>query len=314
MYPVSEKYKISASAACRAFNRYKTEGMLEARPRSGRPSIFSKRDESFLIREIVADPSKPSSELTESICTIKKANINSSTIRKFLIRKGLKTYSATKKPYLTKKMKKARLDWCKQYKDKSIDFWKQHLFSDETTICINLSTIMNQVRRFPSSNALLPKYHQSSVKHPQYVMFWGSFSYNGIGSLIPLESTMNSEKYINLLARTLDTDMTKLNCTSFQQDNAPCHKSKAVLKWFENNNINVLNWPSNSPDLNPIENLWHILKRKLKRRCIKNKLEIKYFAKKEWDLITNELAQKLVNSMPKRIELVMKAKGNAINY
>ena len=58
----------------------------------------------------------------------------------------------------------------------------------------------------------------------------------------------------------------------FQDDNARCHESKKVNEWFQQRNINTLQWPSQSPDLNPIENLWAVFKKKIVKKMVKKKM------------------------------------------
>uniref|UniRef100_A0A9J8A6U5 Tc1-like transposase DDE domain-containing protein n=1 Tax=Cyprinus carpio carpio TaxID=630221 RepID=A0A9J8A6U5_CYPCA len=74
----------------------------------------------------------------------------------------------------------------------------------------------------------------------------------------------------------------------FQQDLASAHSAKATSTWFKDHGIPVLNWPANSPDLNPIENLWGIVKRKMRYARPKNAEELKATIRATWALITPE--------------------------
>ncbi len=95
----------------------------------------------------------------------------------------------------------------------------------------------------------------------------------------------------------------------FQQDLAPAHTAKGTKSWFNDHGVTVLDWPANSPDLNPIENLWGIVKRKMKDTRPNNADELKATVKETWASIPPQQCHKLITSMPRRIEAVIKAKG-----
>ena len=96
----------------------------------------------------------------------------------------------------------------------------------------------------------------------------------------------------------------------YQQDNAPCHKAKKVDAWFRENNISVLPWPARSPDLNPIEQIWSIIDKKLVGVRLSNLAELEKAVVKEWQELppSTSICVNLVQSMPKRLEMCIKAK------
>ena len=102
----------------------------------------------------------------------------------------------------------------------------------------------------------------------------------------------------------------------FRRDNAPIHVSKSTVEWFKNKNITTVNWPPNSPDLNPMENVWGMLVRRVYsgNKVYERKAELKKSIMKEWNEITLETRKSLVDSLPNRLLTVIEKKGNFIPY
>jgi transposase len=99
-------------------------------------------------------------------------------------------------------------------------------------------------------------------------------------------------------------------------DNARPHQAKVSVQWLEDHGIKCLEWPANSPDLNPIENLWSELKRRLGNyeEIPKGMLELWERVQVVWDNLVPEYCQKLIESMPRRMAIVLERKGKSIPY
>ena len=101
--------------------------------------------------------------------------------------------------------------------------------------------------------------------------------------------------------------------THFLQDGAPC--SKKTKKYLNDAKLEVMDWPGNSPDLNPIENIWSCMKYKLKQTRITSSKTLMDEINKLWVLnISQEYFKKLADSMPRRLKLVIKHKGEMTKY
>ncbi len=146
---------------------------------------------------------------------------------------------------------------------------------------------------------------------------WAAMSSAGVGPLCFLKSTVNAAIYQDFLEHFMLSSADKLYRDAdfiFQQDLAPAHTAKGTKSWLNDHGVTVLDWPANSPDLNPIENLWSIVKRKMRDTRPNNADELKATVKETWASIPPQQCHKLITSMPRRIEAVIKAKGAPTKY
>lgn len=156
---------------------------------------------------------------------------------------------------------------------------------------------------------------ERTVKYPLKINMWGCFFKDGLGPLYLFPENMNADKYIQILESNLIPFMekTKKNLI-FQHDNDPKHKAIKTSQFLKDNEIDVLEWPSCSPDLNPIENIWGILKERIRKRKPSNKNDFIKIINDEWKFLDKKLLKSLIDSMPNRIQQVIENNGDVIMY
>src|SRR5271154_2007902 len=149
------------------------------------------------------------------------------------------------------------------------------------------------------------KGHRPIVLRPKYTtktMFWGAVSIGTRSPFVPSTARMNSQGYYDILRDTVIPFQTRTQTRRFflQQDNTPAHISKFTREFFYANSLKTFEWPANSPDLNPIENIWSILKRNVSERTPTNLTELSQVASEEWQKISAEMVCKTILTMKKR--------------
>lgn len=227
----------------------------------------------------------------------------------------LKSYWAVKKPFISENNRANRLQWARDHLNWTVEQWRSVLWSDESPFVLR-----NQGRKRVwrmHNERYDARTTQGTVKHSAKIQVWGCFSSTGVGQFVNIEGILNQISYRNILQTHMLPSKAQLFGNGpfiFQQDNDPKHTAHSVRDWFEEHHVNVLPWPSQSPDLNPIENLWSILDHRVRNRTPNTKEELLQGLRLAWEAIPQETLQSLVDSMPDRCRAVIAARGGNTKY
>jgi len=203
------------------------------------------------------------------------------------------------KPLLSEKQKINRINWCNEHKNYD---WDNVIFSDEASIWLDFSG-----KRWVNMNCNDVNY---VVKHPIKVHIWGYISINHGTKIHIFTENLTATKYLSIIKDNLP----KTNGYIYQDDNDPKHRAKIITKWKNDNNIECLNWPSSSPDLNPIENIWGLMKNSIRKQQSKNMDDLKKNIISFWNNLDKDHILNTIKSMPKRLEKVINNDGGSIDY
>ncbi len=224
--------------------------------------------------------------------------LSSTTMRSYIHKCQLKLYCAKRKPYVNSVQKRRRLLWARRHLGWTITQWKRVLWSDESVFQVFFGRNGCRVLRTKEEKDH-PDCYQQQVQKPGSVMVWGCVSALGKGNLHFCDGTINAEKYIEILEHNMQPSRRHLfqgRPCIFQQDNAKPHSAHITKSWLRRKRVRVLDWPACSPDLSPIENVWRILKRKMRQRRPRTVAHLKTCLQEEWDKITPETLHHLVFS------------------
>ena len=252
------------------------------RKRCGRKRKTTPREDRILKAVVTRSPHASSARVAHE-ARQRGADVSARTVRRRLSKDfNLVARRPAKKLLMTAKQIRARIAFCQRHKDKSATWWDRVMFSDESTFQQVRGVGTNYVRR-PPGERLNPKYTIKTVKHPPSVMVWGAISVNGRCGLKIFDKgvKVNAAEYIKVLDTKVKVHMTVSGTTLFQQDSAPCHMARVTKRWFTDNAVDLLpDWPSNSPDLNVIENCWQVMKQKVAAHHPTSESDLKTFSGK----------------------------------
>lgn len=209
----------------------------------------------------------------------------------------------------------------KKYKDWTAEDWKRIIWSDETKVNRLGSDGCKWFWKQKGDMEIKDREVKGTVKFGGgSLMVWGCITTKGVGYLTRIDGGLNAQLYVDILndelLQTLEYYGYNKDEIIFQQDNDPKHTSRLANNWLEENKIKVLDWPPQSPDLNPIENIWVELKRKLNSYLEepKSMYELWGCVQEVWNGIPAEICTHLIESMPRRIDAVFKVKGGYTKY
>jgi transposase len=240
--------------------------------------------------------------------------VSERTIRRELNNLGFVSTRPRRVPLLTQKAKESRLSWAHNHINYN---WKKVVFSDETTLQMFCNTLPAWSR---DGKPIAPM-----VKHPFKVHVWGAISVKGKIGMHMFTENLDRHLYRQILDEHLYDNANAMhgNRWVFQQDNDPKHTSRDVQGDLKTHlSGRILPWPSYSPDLNPIENVWAILKKNVEKKvksmvAQKKKISKEIFCdliRREWNDLENVVIVNCINSMQSRIKACIDAEGGHTKY
>ena len=228
--------------------------------------------------------------LQEMELNLKKQGISLSppTIKKYLQEDGFMEYSPQQHQFIPKMATEKRKQFCRNHLNDDMD---EIIWTDETSIAIEPNPYLNPKRKvFAKDRSKVPI--RTHAEHPKRLQIWSAISKKRTFPLVFLPAPLNQQEYLSIIQKHI------LPATGLvlQQDNHRAHKAKGVIRFFDENEVNwIQDWPPYSPDFNPVEDMWHLLRKEFQThrirsvRCAKKKLSEIWKSEKMREAIVNTI-------------------------
>jgi transposase len=313
---IADEINVSKSTVARYLVQWRKRVPIGEIRGNGRPSKITPKLRSYLGQAARRISVPTSRRIQAALSRERGVQISPRGLRNHLRDMDYKCSTPARVPKLNETQRQARVTWCREHRNYD---WNKVIvcalhgnqvhFSDETYLEVGTSSM-----RIWHKNGCRPT--AAKMAHPPKIMCWGEISSSSRSQLVATTGTMNATKYIDVLKDHLLGRYSKwaLSRLVFQQDNARPHTAQITKDFFSSRRIAVLAWPANSPDLNPIENIWAILKSKLETRQPHTIEELKRYANEEWSNIPQLVFKNVIESMPERVKQVLERGGAKCDY
>lgn len=307
---VARHLNVSRTSVRRWLREFRNSGHVARRKSPGRPHVTTPRSNRLLgrIARFQRFCSAP------MLLQLWGERVSSSTLRRRMKALGYRQYRAALKPFLSEANRQARYRWCQNHV-----FWpplrfQRVIWTDESRFRLLINDGRVRVWRQRGE-----RYRQDLQKRAMQggggsVHVWGAVWHDGRSVLQILHQTVNGELYCRVLREFLGGDRLPEAPWTLQQDNAPAHRSALVQAFLAERAIRHLDWPSRSPDLNPIEHVWDFLGKKVQAARPQSLRHLADSLVLEWNRMPQDFVNNLVASMPRRITAVLEANGGTTRY
>lgn len=291
--------------------KYLESGSVLDKHRNSRQRTLKKVHETFIDNALVENDELTAYKLKEMLTSRwpRLKSVSIANIKRCRKRLG---WVATRPRYcqlIRESNKRKRLEWCIQCTLDEEDF-SDVIFSDESTVALE------KHGRIVFRRLNEPRKLKARAKHPAKVHVWAAISNRGASRVVLFNGIMNATRYTHILKRGLLPLLKKFPITHrFQQDNDPKHTSRCAQKYFKKNGIKWWKTPAESPDLNPIENVWGSLKTYLRTEYKpKNLQDLKNGILQFWKQMTPTVCQKYISHLHKVIPKVIELNGEPSGF
>jgi transposase len=292
-------------------NRWKEDHSLLDKERSGRPRCTT----DDLDQDIMIYSDSHVNKLPKDLVRELDLPVSARTVRRRLNEIGLGGFVRRYEYDFNEFDIQRRLAFAHEYEHWTEDDWSHVFFSDEVPFYLGQHG-REYVQR-PEGMACDPKYSHPLPQLNGKVSLWGCICTEGLGYAELFSGSLNSTQHRDILRHNLLPAFKQFFPTGpwyFQQDNARFHTTAETIEFLHNKGITSIEWPPWSPDLNPIEDLWNVLKQRVYSHYPQTMEELEHWIGIEWAATELTFISHLCNSMPKRIKLLLAAEGHKIPY
>lgn len=302
---------------------------IENNASPGRPPKITPRIKRHIVHESKKNRNLTAVDISKTVIDNFTTQVTPRRVSQILSDAGLHGRRAAKKPLLTQKQMKKRLEWARMYEKWSPKDWECVVWSDESPFTLFQGSRSQYVRRGVGER-FEQECIQPTVKYGGgKIQVWGCFHVSGVGPLVNIEGKMDANAYHNILVQYAMPFAGQLlqkvpvgSTIVFQQDNDPKHTAKKIKNYLQSKcnassdrKLFLMEWPSQSPDLNPIEHLWAKVKYVLATKGrYSNKTALFEAVQEVWKSISEAELMKLVHGMPRRVQAVIEARGGTTKY
>ena len=314
---------ITRQAVYQIVKNYNARGHFNDAPRSGRPSKLDDRSLRHLKISLEGNRRQSLSDLTTTVNNILPAPVHFDTVRHALRHQlGMNARIAAKKPYLKYEHRRARLAWAKKHRRWKFRDWRRIIWTDECSVEIGKGSRPVWVYRRPGERYIEKCLTGTFKSGRQSLMMWGCMAHGRLGPLLRMgKGERSGVDYVNSVLSGPLWDLymelsEKRGLVAVMEDGAPIHRAGIAKRFRDNHKMESLPHPAQSPDVNPIEHVWRMLKIRVNQRKErpKNLDELWKIIQEEWEKIDIGFVNSLVRGMPRRAKAVYEARGGPTKY
>ena len=315
---VAIMFGVSQATVSNLWRRFRDTGDVQDRARSGRPRVTTQQDDQYIRQSFLRNRRLTATEMQGRLLGRHGQRISDQTIRNRLHSAHLKARKAAQKPLLTVLHRRERLRWCREHRIWNQGRWGDIMFSDESRFCLRHVDGRRRVWRRRGERFADCCIQRKTPYGGGSIMIWAGISQRGKTRLVIVDGNLNGQRYINEILDPVAIPYIRNIAAQgiLQDDNARPHRSRLVNDHLAAQGIRRLDWPSNSPDLNPIEHVWDQIGRAVYRRVTDATTlrDLPQFLREEWDALPQQRIQRLIASMRRRCQAVIDAYGGTTRY
>ena len=307
------------STISRLVQRLRATGRLTDRPRSGRPRVTTQRQDRRIRIVHLRNRLRTAAENAREVIGTHGRRVCPRTVRNRLREFDLRPRRPYVGPNLTPRRRQRRMQWLRAHAPNRFRLadWRRVMFSDESRFSLQRSDSRQRVYR-----RLGERYFDACVREVDKfggggsVMVWGGISHGVKTPLVVIQGNLTAVCYRDQVLMPHVLSLVNAHNLTFQHDNARPYVARVCRDFLNQNNVQVLDWPPYSPDLNPIEHLWNVLDRRVRKRVNvpNNVAQLQLALIQEWNNIPQRTIDNLVGSMFRRVRAATAARGGHTRY